>query len=56
MNENPGADSFADTKRREQLTNPQSEIVHFPATEPLPLDCGGSLAPTSPTSCSSVTR
>jgi len=47
MNENPGAESFADLKRREQITNPQSEIVNFPASEPLPLDCGGALAPLS---------
>jgi homoserine O-acetyltransferase len=47
MNETPGAESFADLKRREQVTNPQSEIVNFPASEPLPLDCGGALAPLS---------
>jgi homoserine O-acetyltransferase len=47
MNETPGAESFADLKRREQITNPQSEIVNFPASEPLPLDCGGALAPLS---------
>ncbi|HSM19903.1 MAG TPA: homoserine O-acetyltransferase, partial [Hyphomicrobiales bacterium] len=47
MNETPGAERFADLKRREQTTNPQSEIVHFPASEPLPLDCGGALAPLS---------
>src|SRR5512144_2082548 len=33
--------------RLEQIANPQSEIVHFPASEPLPLDCGASLAPFS---------
>ena len=47
MNENPGAESFAELKRREQITNPQSEVVHFPASEGLPLDSGAVLAPFS---------
>ncbi|GFO82899.1 MAG: hypothetical protein A49_25260 [Methyloceanibacter sp.] len=47
MNENPGAESFAELKRREQITNPQSEVVHFPASEGLPLDGGAMLAPFS---------
>jgi len=45
MSDTSTAESFADLKRREQIANPQSEIVHFPASEPLPLDCGGALAP-----------
>ena len=48
MNENPAAERFADrAKRQAQTANPQSEIVHFPADEPLPLDSGASLAPLS---------
>jgi homoserine O-acetyltransferase len=47
MSETPTAEGFADHKRLEQIVNPQSEIVHFPASEPLPLDCGVSLAPLS---------
>src|SRR5680860_277532 len=47
MSETPTAEGFADYKRLEQIVNPQSEIVHFPADEPLPLDCGVSLAPLS---------
>jgi len=47
MNENPGAESFAELKRREQITNPQSEVVHFPASEGLRLDSGAVLAPFS---------
>ena len=47
MSETPTAEGFADYKRLEQIVNPQSEIVHFPADEPLPLDCGVSLAPFS---------
>ncbi len=48
MNENPAAESFDDrAKRLAQTANPQSEIVHFPADAPLPLDSGASLAPLS---------
>ncbi len=48
MNENPAAESFDDrAKRLAQTANPQSEVVHFPADEPLPLDSGASLAPLS---------
>ena len=47
MSETPTLESFADTKRLAQIAHPQSEIVHFPAHEPLPLDCGASLAPFS---------
>ena len=48
MNETPGAERIADqAKRLAQTANPQSEIVHFPADEPLPLDSGESLAPLS---------
>jgi homoserine O-acetyltransferase len=45
MSETPAAEGFADYKRLEQVAHPQSEIVHFPAHEKLPLDCGASLAP-----------
>ncbi|MDH3579102.1 MAG: homoserine O-acetyltransferase [Hyphomicrobiales bacterium] len=31
----------------DQVANPQSEIVHFPADHPLELDCGGTMAPFS---------
>ena len=47
MNENPGTESFAELKRREQITNPQSDVVQFPASEGLPLDSGAVLAPFS---------
>ncbi|MEG6507872.1 homoserine O-acetyltransferase [Methyloligella sp. 2.7D] len=48
MSETPRAEQFNDPDRRlAQIANPQSDIVHFPADEPLPLDCGGSLAPFS---------
>jgi homoserine O-acetyltransferase len=46
MNENPGVESFADhSKRLQQIANPQSQIVHFAADDPLPLECGAELAP-----------
>ena len=32
-------------KRRAQSDAPDSQVVHFPENEPLPLDCGGALAP-----------
>ena len=48
MSETPTAQAFADhSLRLAQIANPQSEIVHFPAHEPLPLDCGAQLAPFS---------
>jgi homoserine O-acetyltransferase/O-succinyltransferase len=44
MSETPAAQAFTDSSvRLAQVTNPQSEIVHFGADDPLPLDCGGSL-------------
>jgi homoserine O-acetyltransferase/O-succinyltransferase len=48
MSETSTAQAFADhSLRLAQIANPQSEIVHFPAHEPLPLDCGAVLAPFS---------
>ena len=44
MSETTTAQAFTDhSLRLAQIANPQSEIVHF--DEPLPLDCGSSLAP-----------
>ena len=31
----------------DQVANPQSAVVHFPADQPLELDCGGTMAPFS---------
>ena len=46
MSETPTAQAFTDhSLRLQQIANPQSEIVHFPAHEPLKLDCGAELAP-----------
>ena len=48
MSETPTAQAFTDhSLRLAQIANPQSEIVHFPAHEPLKLDCGAELAPFS---------
>ena len=48
MSETPTAQAFTDhSLRLAQIANPQSEIVHFPAHEPLKLDCGVELAPFS---------
>jgi len=48
MSETPTAQAFTDhSLRLAQIANPQSEIVHFPAHEPLKLDCGAGLAPFS---------
>ncbi|HYI91055.1 MAG TPA: homoserine O-acetyltransferase, partial [Beijerinckiaceae bacterium] len=48
MNENPGTEAFASPSARlAQIANPQSEVVHFGADDPLPLDCGVKLAPFS---------
>ena len=48
MSETSAAQAFTDhSLRLAQIANPQSEIVHFPAHEPLPLDCGAELAPFS---------
>src|SRR5215467_11113896 len=48
MSETPTAQAFADhSLRLAQIANPESEIAHFPAHEPLPLDCGAKLAPFS---------
>ena len=39
MSETPTAQAFTDhSLRLAQIANPQSEIVHFPAHEPLKLD------------------
>jgi len=46
MSEAPTSQAFTDTSVRfAQIANPQSDIVHF--SDPLTLDCGGSLAPYS---------
>jgi homoserine O-acetyltransferase len=48
MSESPKAEAFSENSLRlAQVSNPSSEIVHFPADQPLPLDCGGVLAPFS---------
>jgi homoserine O-acetyltransferase/O-succinyltransferase len=48
MSETPQTEAFADRSRRlAQIANPASDIVHFSADKPLPLDCGGQLAPFS---------
>src|SRR5680860_372465 len=48
MSETPTAQAFTDhSLRLAQIANPQSEIVHFPAHEKLPLDCGAELSPFS---------
>jgi homoserine O-acetyltransferase len=48
MSETPTAQAITDNSRRlAQAANPHSEIVHFGADDPLPLDCGGQLAPVS---------
>ncbi len=48
MSESPKAEAFSENSLRlAQVSNPSSEIVHFPADQPLPLDCGGTLAPFS---------
>ena len=44
MSETPTAQAFTDhSLRLAQIANPESEIVHFPAHEKLPLDCGAEL-------------
>ena len=46
MSEAPTSQAFTDSSVRfAQIANPQSDIVHF--NDPLPLDCGGTLAPYS---------
>ncbi|MGH6831591.1 MAG: homoserine O-acetyltransferase MetX [Methyloceanibacter sp.] len=48
MSETPAAQAFTDhSLRLQQIANPQSEIVHFPAHEKLKLDCGAELSPFS---------
>ena len=48
MTETKTAQAFTDhSLRLQQIANPQSECVHFPADEPLELDCGAKLAPFS---------
>ncbi|MFD0986004.1 homoserine O-acetyltransferase MetX [Methyloligella solikamskensis] len=44
MSETPKAEAFSEKSLRlAEISNPSSEIVHFPADQPLPLDCGGTL-------------
>src|SRR6476620_5061978 len=46
MSEEPVSQAFLDhSVRLAQVTNPESQIVHF--DDPLPLDCGETLAPFS---------
>src|SRR4029079_16939919 len=46
MSEAPTSQAYTDKSVRfAQIANPQSDIVHF--SDPLPLDCGGTLAPYS---------
>ena len=46
MSEAPVSQAFLDhSVRLAQVTNPESQIVHF--DDPLPLDCGETLAPFS---------
>jgi homoserine O-acetyltransferase/O-succinyltransferase len=48
MSETPSAQAFFDhSTRLAQITNPQSQIAHFPADAGLKLDCGELLAPFS---------
>ena len=48
MSEAPASQTVLDhSVRLAQVTNPESQIVHFGEHEPLPLDCGDSLAPFS---------
>jgi homoserine O-acetyltransferase len=48
MSEAPASQTVLDhSVRLAQVTNPESQIVHFGEHEPLPLDCGESLAPFS---------
>jgi homoserine O-acetyltransferase len=48
MSEAPTSEVLRDhSVRLAQIANPQSEIVHFGADEPLPLDCGAALGPYS---------